>query len=96
MNIAKHAGAKNVFVVFKCDRDAVYVNLEDDGTGFDMSSLFLQAPEARDRRGLGILGMKERALLIGGNMEICSQPGIGTKIDIRIPLKQTEDICFIK
>lgn len=90
VNIARHACAKNVFVLFKCDRDAVYVNLEDDGTGFDMTSLFLQAPEARDRRGLGILGMKERASLIGGKMEIRSQPGIGTKIDIRIPLSQTE------
>jgi signal transduction histidine kinase len=90
VNIARHADAENVFVQFKCDADAVYADIEDDGIGFDMGSLFLQAPDTRDRRGLGILGMKERALLIGGEMEIHSQPGSGTKIGIRIPLKPRE------
>ena len=39
-----------------------------------------------DKRGLGLLGMKERVLLIGGKIDICSMPGLGTRIDIRIPL----------
>jgi signal transduction histidine kinase len=34
--------------------------------------------------------MKERALLVGGAMEICSQPGVGTRIGVRIPLKTSE------
>ena len=89
-NIARHAQAEHVFVLFKCDINHVYAEIEDDGIGFDLSSLIIQAPDARDRRGLGILGMKERALLIGGAMEICSQPGIGTKIGIKIPLKPPE------
>jgi signal transduction histidine kinase len=90
VNIARHSHAENVFVLFKCDKNTVYAEIEDDGIGFDLSSLFIHAPDARDRRGLGILGMKERALLIGGEMEICSQPDIGTKIGIRIPLKPAE------
>jgi signal transduction histidine kinase len=90
VNIARHADAKNVFVLFECDANAVYATIEDDGAGFDMGSLSLQAPDTRDRRGLGILGMKERALLIGGEMEIHSQPGSGTKINVRIPLKPRE------
>ncbi len=89
-NIARHSQAENVFVLFKCDRTAVYAEIEDDGTGFDLSSLITRAPDVRDRRGLGIMGMKERALLIGGSMEICSQPGIGTKIVVQIPLKPPE------
>lgn len=89
-NIARHSQAEHVFVLFKCDFHAVYAEIEDDGIGFDLSSLIIQAPDTRDRRGLGILGMKERALLIGGSMEICSQPGIGTKIGIKIPLKPPE------
>lgn len=89
-NIARHSQAENVFVLFKCDRTTVYAEIEDDGTGFDLSSLITRAPDVRDRRGLGIMGMKERALLIGGSMEICSQPGIGTKIVVQIPLKPPE------
>jgi len=89
-NIARHSQAENVFVLFKCDMTTVYAEIEDDGTGFDLSSLITRAPDVRDRRGLGIMGMKERALLIGGSMEICSQPGIGTKIVVQIPLKPPE------
>jgi signal transduction histidine kinase len=90
-NIGRHANAKNVFVLIKCDQDAVHVDIEDDGIGFDVSSLYHPTShDMRDRRGLGILGMKERVLLIGGEMEIYSQPGSGTKIGIRIPLLQAE------
>jgi signal transduction histidine kinase len=90
VNIARHSQAENVFVLFKCDMNTVYAEIEDDGIGFDLGSLIAHAPDVRDRRGLGIMGMKERALLIGGAMEICSQPGIGTKIVVQIPLKPLE------
>jgi signal transduction histidine kinase len=90
MNIARHSQAENVFILFKCDMTAVYAEIEDDGIGFDLGSLITRAPDVRDRRGLGIMGMKERALLIGGSMEICSQPDIGTKIVVQIPLKPPE------
>ena len=90
VNIARHSQAKNVFVLFRSDGKSVYAEIEDDGLGFDVGSLFAHAPDVRDRRGLGILGMKERALLIGGEMDISSQPDMGTKIGIRIPLKPSE------
>jgi len=90
VNIARHSQAENVFILFKCDMNTVYAEIEDDGVGFDLSSLITHTPDVHDRRGLGIMGMKERALLIGGSMEICSQPGIGTKIGIEIPLKPLE------
>jgi signal transduction histidine kinase len=89
-NIARHSRAESVVVIIKCDKTMIYTEIEDDGIGFDLSTLYLQPANARDRRGLGILGMKERALLIGGEMNIYSQPGKGTRMSVRIPLKTPE------
>src|SRR5512143_628585 len=90
VNIARHSQAESVLVHIKCDTAAVYTEIEDDGIGFDLSTLYLHPSDTRDRRGLGILGMKERALLLGGEMESCSQPDLGTRIGVRIPLKNPE------
>jgi signal transduction histidine kinase len=91
LNIARHSRAENVCVLFKCDKTAVSAEIEDDGIGFDLGTMFQNMPPvSRDRRGLGVQGMKERALLIGGTMEICSQPGNGTRIVVRLPLKPQE------
>ncbi len=86
LNIARHANAENVFVHFKIEGDTITIDIEDDGEGFSLDSLFTQSfHEAKDRRGLGLLGMKERVFLIGGKMELCSMPGNGTRVCIRIP-----------
>ncbi len=91
VNIARHARAKNVFVLLKIEAKTVHVFIEDDGDGFDLNMLFAQgARDVKDRRGLGLLGMKERVLLIGGDMELCSMPGLGTRVEIRIPLSHAE------
>ena len=91
VNVARHARAENVFVLFKIDNNVVSVDIEDDGEGFDLGILYSRAaPQTVDRRGLGLLGMKERVLLIGGRIELCSMPGLGTRVDIRIPLKHAE------
>ena len=90
-NIAKHAQAKNILVLFRIGEQSVYVDIEDDGQGFDIQTLFHSATHTiKDRRGLGLLGMKERAGLLGGKFEICSQPGIGTGIHLQIPLECPE------
>lgn len=91
MNIARHAKAENVFILFKVKDHVMHVDIEDDGEGFDLSAFVHTATrELKDRRGLGLLGMKERALQLGGKMDICSQPGIGTKIVITIPFPPAE------
>ncbi len=92
INIARHAEAEHVIVIFQCDNNAVSAEVEDDGVGFDLASLYdhKESDSPDDRRGLGFLGMKERVLLIGGHLDICSKPGIGTRIGIRIPLHETE------
>ncbi len=91
MNIARHAKAENVFVLFKIADDMVHVEIEDDGEGFDLNAIFHSSThELKDRRGLGLMGMKERVGLLGGKFEIFSQPGIGTKIHLQIPLASSE------
>jgi PAS domain S-box-containing protein len=72
-NIARHANAKNVFSKLQLINDQVILTIKDDGIGFDMQTLGL-------KRTLGLLGMKERTLMIGGQFEICSKPGAGTTI----------------
>jgi PAS domain S-box-containing protein len=72
-NIARHAHAKNVFSKLQLENDKVILTIQDDGVGFDMQTLGL-------KRTLGLLGMKERTLMIGGHFEICSKPGAGTTI----------------
>lgn len=87
VNIARHASAENVFVIIKATNNTVYMDVEDDGEGFDVVSLFKKTIYARENnRGLGLLGMKERASLIGGNLEIYSMTGCGTRISLRVPL----------
>lgn len=90
LNIARHANAKNVFLLFAVSNDVLTVEIEDDGDGFDMTPLLGHSFDMAARRGLGLLGMKERALLLGGVLEICSQPGIGTEIALQLPLSAAE------
>lgn len=89
VNIARHAKAENVFVLFRIERELVNMDIEDDGEGFDLKELYLPIA-SRDRRGLGLMGMRERVFLIRGKIEICSMPGLGTRIGIRLPLKIAE------
>jgi signal transduction histidine kinase len=73
-NVAKHAGAAHVHVEVARDNGTVEVVVEDDGHGFDPSSV---------SDGLGLIGMRERVELTGGRLEISSQPG--TRVSVRLP-----------
>ncbi len=85
-NIAKHAQAKNVFIAVKFDSGNLAVTIEDDGKGFDMTP----TPDSYQTRGLGLMGMKERINLIGGNLSISTSPGKGTRISIEVPYGDEE------
>ena len=78
-NIAKHARAAHVEIILERRSDHVSLIVEDDGVGFD--------PGSRDtaERGFGLLGMHERAALVGATLEIESTPGEGTTILVRMP-----------
>ena len=81
-NIAKYANAKNISIILKYRGAKLIAIIEDDGKGFDISSVMLSAGE----KNLGLFGMHERASLIGGNLTMESQFGEGTTIFLEIPL----------
>lgn len=77
-NAVRHSGADRIKVVFGRDADAYVVEVRDNGVGFD--------PEGpRDRRSVGLLGIRERALAVGGELLVSSSPGWGTVLRVRIP-----------
>lgn len=79
-NIAKHARARRVEV--RLERGATHASLTviDDGVGFD------PCPRGERPRGLGLVGMRERASFLGGDISIASKPGEGTRIKVDVPL----------
>ena len=82
-NIAKHAAADQVKVTVSRDEELLYVGVADNGRGFSQESDALQP---RQRGGIGLVSMRERAELLGGTLEIDSSPGQGTRLTARIPL----------
>jgi signal transduction histidine kinase len=79
-NCARHAQAKNVRLAVHGRRDAVLVSVQDDGVGF--------AGSAPSSGGMGLLGIEERARELGGSVNIHSQPGKGTTLQVEIPLPE--------
>ena len=64
-------------------RDRLTLIIEDDGTGFENGRV---SGDLTKRSGLGLVGMRERAALLKGTLEIDTQPGGGTTIIVQIPL----------
>jgi two-component system, NarL family, sensor histidine kinase UhpB len=76
-NAARHSDAKRVTVLLRRDADGgVVLEVSDDGRGFAFDD---------SERGLGIGGMRERALLVGGELTIESRPGAGTTVRLGVP-----------
>jgi len=82
-NITRHAAAQHAVIRFSQRNGTLELNVDDDGIGFDPD----QVTPSENGEGLGLLGMKERAALIGGALELTSRPGRGTSIAVRIPLR---------
>ncbi|MEO8595432.1 MAG: sensor histidine kinase [Candidatus Solibacter sp.] len=75
-NSARHAGARTIEVRILRREHAVLCEVQDDGVGFD----------ATHTRGMGLLGMEERIVRLGGTFRVVSEPGRGALIDARLPL----------
>lgn len=84
-NIARHASARQVHVEIVFADDKTSLEIIDDGLGFEIESILSHRQE--DGRGLGLLGMRERAELLGGTFEIESAHGHGTRLHIELPLQ---------
>jgi len=76
-NCGRHSEAKHVELTVQGGKDQISLTVWDDGKGFDTN------PSAR--RGLGLVGIEERARELGGNAEINSEPGKGTLLEVQIP-----------
>lgn len=79
MNVVNHSETQRANVAIRLESDQLRMTLEDHGIGFD--------PQQRDVSRLGILGMQERAELLGGRFTLSTQQGVGTRIDVSIPLQ---------
>jgi PAS domain S-box-containing protein len=80
-NVAKHAHASRVDVLVEARDGFVRLVIEDDGVGFELG----ERDPAREM-GIGIVGMRERASLIGASLQIESQPGQGTAVYLEAPV----------
>lgn len=80
-NITRYAKAKNVKASIHVNENFISVAIEDDGVGFEYSQL-------QSKKTFGILGMKERVRSLGGNLDVISSPGKGTKITFSLPGEQ--------
>jgi two-component system sensor histidine kinase UhpB len=74
-NVAQHAGARNVRVDVERRGEGTVVRVVDDGEGFT---------NGEQKAGLGLTGMRERAVLAGGRLDVSSTPGAGTTIELRL------------
>lgn len=79
-NVERHAAARNVTVRLSLAGTSVVIEVEDDGIGFDVKETQAQYP------GLGLIGMSERAQLLGGKLTIRSQPECGALVRAELPL----------
>jgi signal transduction histidine kinase len=81
-NVAKHSGAKEATLALRGNKEGLLLSVIDKGEGFDPDVV-------ANHSGLGLVGIRERARLVGGSVSIDSRPGRGTRIDVRVPLERT-------
>ena len=81
-NVVRHSGAGDARVELTGGRDAIRLQVSDPGVGFEPDSV-------KSNGGLGLVSMRERLRLVGGEFSIQSQPSRGTRIDIGVPLGAT-------
>jgi len=82
-NIVKHAHARKAVVSMSCDDNEIYLDVSDDGNGFTSEDSF--------PGHLGLRSMRERALRLGGTLQVQSAPAQGTRIHVRIPRSNGQD-----
>jgi len=81
-NIVRHAGATEVEVSLEAGPDQLALTIRDNGRG-------ITAAELNDRKAIGLLGMRERAQIVGGDITITGDAGVGTTVLVTISLRQT-------
>jgi PAS domain S-box-containing protein len=82
-NALRHAEPRNIAVRITHAADQICLSVEDDGKGFDINA---PAHEDDEQLSLGLIGIRERAASLGGQLEIHSQPNTGTKVNACLPI----------
>lgn len=77
-NVARHAGVREAWVRLQWSAPMLTLEVEDHGCGL--------TPDGRERRGLGLVTMRERAALVSGNLAYLTPPGGGTLVRLRVPV----------
>jgi signal transduction histidine kinase len=85
-NVARHSNANKVVVSLREINDEISLSIADDGKGFDSSQT--------NKKTLGLLGIKERAAMLGGKLEIITEPGKGTTVAITVKQEQARKPTF--
>lgn len=81
VNVAKHAQATHVRVRVARESDELVLAVQDNGRGFRLA-------DPRKPQSLGLVGLRERALLLKGKVEVASEPGYGTRVEARLPVAE--------
>jgi two-component system, NarL family, sensor histidine kinase UhpB len=82
-NAIKHAGCSRIGVALEVRDGHVHGLVEDDGEGFDPEAVEEATPSSW---GVGLGSMRERLEMLGGSLRVDSEPGEGTKVEMRVPL----------
>jgi signal transduction histidine kinase len=85
-NVVKHAGATAVKITLTYNVECVCLRMEDNGRGFDVTTARVQRP------AWGLMGMEERATLLGGRFLVKSQLGHGTSVEVTIPYRSVLEV----
>jgi len=83
-NIARHARARNAWVLLAADHDGIRLEIEDDGRG-------ITAEDLAKSRSLGLKGMRERVSYVGGTLEVGRAARGGTRVALRVPLNSRRE-----
>ncbi len=78
-NVAKHSHAHLAKVELTVEESYIRLRISDDGVGFDHR-------RAKDGRGLGLVSMRERLKLVGGQLSVWSHPSLGTQVEATVPI----------
>ncbi len=89
MNTARHANAQNASVLVQARGSTLVAIIEDDGVGYDADAVLAGPPETR----FGLLGMAERARLVGASITFESSPGAGATVYVELPFENAADAC---
>ncbi len=88
-NVLRHAKATAVMLELDVRADNLVLEIRDNGRG-------ITEAEMTDRRSLGILGMRERAGMVGGTVDITGAEGEGTRVTVRMPLMKAQETHLVE